>query len=132
MDVMEFVTEVKGPEPGALQKLMGLKESPRSFEVKPSFMYPAMVAHIKEATKKKAAEEGVERYYAMAKRLQGKADYAFNLALLPKRDCNSEVEIQRRAEALEICRLWFTRMLHMAIGGGPMNVRILRDDRYRL
>lgn len=134
MRALEYVTEIPQEKPGPLQRLAGVKPGPRRFEIAPAFLYPTMVNHIMAVLKRqeRPQDSGLQRYYAMAKRLDGKFKDAFDLALRPRGDVDGPIQRERRAEALEICRLWFTRQLHIEIGEKTMVLRILKDDRYRL
>mgnify|MGYP001818927467 CR=1 FL=1 len=132
MDVFDLCTEVERPKPNVLQRLARREPGPRVFEVVPGIMYPAMVRHVVANLKKDPPNDGLRRYYAMAKRIQGKAGYAWESALVSRERCSSDVQVRYRAEALETCRLWFTKMLHQAVNEVPMVVHILGDDRYRL
>lgn len=44
-------------------------------------------------------------------------------------NANARVE---RARLLEAARLWFTEKLHAALNFKPLNLHILKDERYRL
>jgi hypothetical protein len=93
-----------------------------------------MVRHVKNVTNNqfKPKDEGLRQYYSMARRLQKRRADAFDLALKTRGDCDGQSEREARAEALEICRLWFTRQLHIEVNEVPMTLNILEDRSYRL
>ena len=133
MRAMELVTEEQQDKQGLLQRIRGDKSPPRRFAVAPSAMYPTMARYIKNVTKNqvKPKDSGLQMYYSMARRLAKRNNNAFDLVFKSRGDCDSW-ERDSRAEALEICRLWFTRQLHIEIGEKPMTVHILEDRRYSL
>jgi len=109
------------------------------FVVKPSEIYPAMIAEIKAilgddklAPDKfldlKGTPNPLRMYYDEAKSLG--AD-GMDLALVPHAetsDLKASGKIDRN-RALECARKWFTELLHQSIGGKPMGLRILAEDK---
>jgi len=108
------------------------------FAVKPSEMYPAMLAHIKEtlATGKppdkyldtKGTPNPLVMYYDEAKR---QSPEAWELAIVPYSQCGSLSADDKRTRnaALECARKWLTELLHRSIGGTPMGLHILAEDK---
>ena len=108
------------------------------FEAKPSEMYPAMIAHIKEllASGKGPAKyldlEGSQNplimYWDEAKKIGAGG---MDLALVPYSQAVSMDDVGKklRNAALECARKWFTELLHQSIGNKAMGLRILAEDR---
>lgn len=141
---MTFLTKLfgdKGWNPkDYAQKVRGV------WAVTPGTFYPAMIHHIRASL---AAGElppelidiqiqdevdptlAAKRYRNWARRIPESAwrDALLPLAAIPARD---EERIDRRAEALECCRLWFTRALKNAERPAGIRIRILRDERFKL
>ena len=134
MRAMELVTEELQDKQNLLQKLRGEKSPPRRFAVAPSALYPTMAHHIKSVTKNQVRpkDSGLQMYYSMARKLYKRRVDAFDLVLKSRGDCDGQSEREARAEALEICRLWFTRQLHVETGEKTMTVHILEDRRFSL
>lgn len=111
------------------------------FEIDPAEVYPAVIAHIVEVVS--GAEEptelvdvnptfGVDPYLA-ARSYTSKAKAlpasAFDLALVDRDDV-SDADVELRAAALELARLWFTRALKNL--KAPVFIRIKNRPAFRL
>ena len=125
--------------------LAGAGESRHAYVIDPAVFYPAMVEHIQAAVAAgRLPAELVEQNPsidvdpAMAARsyfrkAQAIGPGAWADALTPRSAFTGKDAAERlfyRAEALELCRLWFTRALKNA--KGPLFLRILKNDDYRL
>lgn len=101
-----------------------------SFEVEPGVLYPQTIAHIQNrlASDGWVAPEHLRNHLADARKI---GDEAWGLALTPRAEVPAE-GLPARAEALECARKWFTAALHSAIGNAPMNLRITKDEAWRL
>lgn len=106
--------------------------APCDFEIEPGVLYPAAVEHIKECLAQNIRGDGVIKdvYFPQAQALPAEA---FALALTPRGDVDAG-DLETRAQALELARVWFTEMLHRAVGGDgtQMRLHILKDEAYRL
>lgn len=109
-----------------------------SYAAAASDIYPAVIARIREALETGeiplelvdqnpptgvSREQGALLYLSAARRVP---EAAWSDALMP-RSHFAEAETERiaaRAEALEVARRWFTRSLHLAFGGGRINLHI--------
>jgi hypothetical protein len=111
--------------------------------ISPAMFYPAMIKHIRASLESQdlpaelvdrevnpEVDPGLaaRRYRNWARRI---TPQAWNDALQPPNLNLGERRAIERAEALECARLWFTRALKNH-ESGPVHIRILRDDRYRL
>ena len=120
-------------------------ETRHAYVMDPAVFYPAMVEHIQAAVAagKLPAElvdpkPSVDVDPALAARSYVRKARAIRPgawadALTPRSAFTGEDAADRlfyRAEALELCRLWFTRALKNA--KGPLYVRIREDPDYRL
>ena len=109
----------------------------------PAVFYPAMIEHIQESMAKDELPPelidirinpdvdpclAARRYKGWARRISALAwsDALLPLSVIPAR------RIPARAEALECCRLWFTRALKNAEGPAGIRIRILKDFRFKL
>ena len=128
IDVLKVAVPESRKEP--VRGIFGLGGTERVwYVVDPAVMYPLMISWIRERIKSsKPPEDGTQIYYRTARTvdLQGWVH-----ALLPKDETPAQY-IQDRATALEVARLWFTKMLHNKIGGGSMGLHILANDKYKL
>lgn len=141
-DPFELVTETpREADPGV-----------RWFTADPAVLYPAMVKRIRAALAEEpdgslASRLGVpqelvgadhpdadplaagRRLAAAARKMGDRLD----LALEPFSDAQKWEDWERadRNAALELCRLWFTRALQLAVGG-PAGLRITKNDAYKL
>lgn len=119
MDLEKLTTEVEAIQPGA-----------RRFEVKPSKMYPAAIADLRAALEENRAVSGA---LVMYKGQAGRVDAeAWGLALMSRESMTSQAAIATRMIALDLARLWFTEYLHQSINHAPLELRILKDDDWRL
>ena len=99
------------------------------FAVDPAVMYPAMTTHITEIIQSgRSVPQNLEQYLSRAKKISSAAWGATSVA---RSDVSDDLVVGR-AEALECTRLWFTAMLHAAIGMVPMGVHILKNEDWRL
>jgi hypothetical protein len=118
------------------KSLVKIEERPRPghvwFACDPGIIYPAVIARIREVLKSgefpnelvdlntppEADPRGVARtYLTIARTIQPEA---FKWALQEHDRFYSnytDIEIVRRAQALELARLWFTQALHVQAGG---------------
>ena len=121
------------------------------FVIDPGEMYPAMVEFIQAQITEGKQGDGIIRsqYYPAAQALPAEA---WQLALIPRQEVARKADIEARATALEIARLWFTELLHRALrwqaagmadatfwyteppegAGAPLGLRIEKDERWRL
>jgi len=101
-----------------------------SFEVEPNVLYPQTIAHIRAqlAVDGWVAPEHLRPHFSDAKKI---ADEVWDLALTERAEIPAK-RLAERAEALECARRWFTSALHAAIGNAPMNLRITKDEGWRL
>jgi len=113
--------------------------------VKPSRIYPATIARIMEVrqgdhnlTEFISESDSIANAEAQALRCAMYLQSAqlinplcLELAKKPVRSIGTLTELQARASALELARRWFTAALKMEMGK-QINLRILRDDDYRL
>jgi hypothetical protein len=126
INVKEFVTVEEHPD----------RDFP-TFAIKPTEMYPAMIAHIKEAL---VEGKGPSRFLDLEGTLNPLCMYwdeakilgtaGMDLGLVPHAqtvDFDAK-DKARRNVALECARKWFTELLHQSIGGKPMGVHILAED----
>lgn len=115
------------------------------YEITPGEFYPKMVAWVRTAA---AHEElppelvdsvikaevdpllAARRYKAYAKRIP---DISWSDALVPVNiiAATTQERLSARADALELCRLWFTRAMKNQ-AGGPIKIHILKDERFAL
>ncbi len=101
------------------------------YEIQAAALYPAMVQYVQKVVAQgRCPNADVKVYFEQAKKLDPKA---WEAALSPAQSCPADLK-DARAVALEVCRLWFTEVLHQAHGGGEMNVHIIPDpaNTYRL
>ena len=113
------------------------------YVVDPAVLYPRMAEHIPLALKNEKPPESGNAlliYWTAAKRIPAED---WRLISLATRD-TLKLERGRRAAVLEICRLWFTELLHQAVvkkQGGflsrfrspkPMALRITKNPDYAL
>ena len=92
------------------------------YEVDSSTMYPAMALHVQEVLATGVRAYGpLAGYYDAAQEVdKGAWQYIGTpVERVPPEKVNS------RAICLELCRLWFTEMLHQTQGGGPMSVHLV-------
>ena len=89
------------------------------FEIDPDKLYPAALAHVAEAIDRARPPEPLGQLWD-AGRLVGAQAFADAVTGKPGD--------RARAAALEVARLWFTELLHQAVGGAAMNVHILKGD----
>lgn len=121
------------------------------YNVTPAEMYPAIIAHIQKAFEAYDQSDGIIRsqYYPAALALP---DRAWQLALTPRDEVTKQANIDLRAEALELARVWFTELLHRALRwkaagvespilwpteppaavAAPLGLHIEKDERYKL
>lgn len=119
MRVDSLVTEVQAVQLGT-----------RRFQVEPSVMYPAALADLQNAVEtNRATSTALGTYKAQAGRLDSEA---WGLALVARGEVSSSAALLVRSQALELARLWFTEHLHQHIDYGPLEIRILRNDDWRL
>lgn len=119
MNLNGLAVEVKAVQPGA-----------RRFEVKPAEIYPAALADLQSALEAhRAVDRALSTYKAQAVQLPPEA---WGLAFVPRDELTSQAAIVARAQALELARLWFTEYLHQSIDGGLLEIRILKDEDWRL
>lgn len=112
LDVISFVTENDG-----------------RLDVDTSRMYPAALAHVQDVLSKGIVPGApLDKLYLEAEKIP---EGAWKAALNPPEEC-SEKYLTQRAMALEISRLWFTELLHLAMGGGTMHVHLIKDERFKL
>ena len=109
-----------------------LPEGVRSFAVEPAWMYPEALADMLDAK-----DIAGSLSTALAQEITAiHADLtpeAIALALTPKEDTATwrDEDKQKRARMLNHARRWFTEKLHASINHKPLNVHILRDERFR-
>lgn len=93
------------------------------FAVDPDALYPATLAHVAGALEHPRPAEPLGQLWDRGKKVGAKA-FADAPAGKPGDPA--------RAEALEVARLWFTEMLHQAVGR-PLGLHIAKGDgRWRL
>lgn len=113
----------------AFTNQVGVSDFGPKYEVAPADLYPNMAAHITEVLESGANMPGnLSRYLAQAKALGAEA---FDLVGLAKGE-TLEADLPARAEALEVCRLWFTELLHAAVGYEKIHLHITFDEAYKL
>ncbi len=89
------------------------------FVVRPSALYPAMLLHIQATLASQVRPPGaLGVYYDRA-------------AALPPDVWALAPDQPQRAEALDICRLWFTELLHARWGHAPIGLHILNDPEWK-
>ena len=120
-----FDYAVESPQEGAENR----------FEVVIGEMYPAILSHIQTCLENGVMGGGVIRdsYYPKAQALPSGA---FDLALIPYAQATALPfeDRETRNAALELGRVWFTELLHRAIGGDgvPLHVVLLPDTDFKL
>jgi len=137
--------------PNILTRVLGKGWNPKRFakkekgvwEVTPAVFFPAMIEHIQESLASgELAEELIDiivhpeidpclaarRYRNWARRIP---EQAWTDAMLPP-ELVPDSRIMARAEALECCRLWFTRALKNAERPAGISIHISNDPRFRL
>lgn len=118
--------------------------------VNPNQLYPEMVKFIRTQLVAGVQGDGIIRseYYPAAQALP---EEAWEMALITRQEFTELAEIEVRMRALEICRLWFTELLHralrwQAIGANekfwhteppaeaavPLGLHIEKDEAWRL
>lgn len=120
----------------------------KAFAVAASDLYPPTIARIRDVLASGeipaelvdqnppvgvSREQGALRLLSSARRVPAEA---WDMALEPREDVNHPENVEARAQALETTRHWFTRALHMAAGGGGLNLHIVvngpEDAAFRL
>lgn len=142
MDIFDIVTE---------DVERNQREKERNWYIaNPTDLYPAAIAYIQSQLAEGKQGDGIIRsqYYPAAAALPVRA---WQLALMPRSEVSAK-EIEVRAQALEIARLWFTELLHRALRWkaagvespvlwaseppaaaiAPLGLRIEKDDDWRL
>lgn len=143
MDIFKIATE---------DKERNKRQNERNwFNVDPATMYPAMIEFVQAQLAEGKQGDGIIRsqYYPAAQALPAEA---WALALMPRDEVTRKADIEARANALEIARLWFTELLHRALrwqaagmadgkfwhteppaeAAVPLGLRIVKDERWRL
>lgn len=101
------------------------------FEVDPDQLYPMMAKHLAEVKRTGSTPQGSNVLQSYFGALMALPDDVFECALLPVADVAQE-QWKARNDALELCRLWFTEVLHGTVGG-PMGVHLTpANDQYKL
>lgn len=108
------------------------------FEAAPADMYPAALADMQDAVARAdQLSSALRQIIWPVHDLLNESSIA--VALTPKAEvlaggdsAQVSADLSARAALLEAARLWFTEKLHAAINHAPMQLRILKDDRYRL
>ena len=104
-----------------------------AYAVDPAVMYPAALADMLEALPNASALST-----ALGQEITAVRDILtqeqIDRALTPKDETAewSEEAKSNRARLLNHSRRWFTEKLHAAINHKPLNLHILKDERYRL
>lgn len=102
-----------------------------SFEAAPADLYPAALADMQDAANRVDQLTPALRQIVWPVRdLLTESNVA--AALTPKADVQNSSDLSTRAALLEAARLWFTEKLHAAINHAPMQLRILKDDAFKL
>jgi hypothetical protein len=121
------------------------------YTTNPNALYPAAIEYIQDQLDKERYGDGVIRsqYYPTAAALPAKA---WSLAMIPRDEVTETTEVELRAQALELARVWFTELLHRALrwkaagveseaiwgseppaaAQAPLGLRIKKDDAWRL
>lgn len=92
---------------------------PSAYKIDGTILYPSMVSHIRKvlAGEEELPSAGVALYRSRAKTLMEQDADAFEMALTPRAAWeDGHEDLVPRSEALEICRLWFTRLLKEKVG----------------
>lgn len=103
------------------------------FVVDPDIMYPAMLPHVQDALGRARPNSALGLYWSAGKRLN-LTDADFGLAAFPYSeladadDGADDAARWRRDAVLELCRLWFTELLHVNINQAGMNLFIRKHD----
>ena len=105
----------------------GQLEGRQSFEVAPSFLYPASIEDIRATLSSGRGYTNTD----LDSFVRTVDPVVFDLALKPKSDLSQD-ESQSRVTGLEVARLWFTAKLHALVDHTPMALHITKDDRWRL
>ena len=99
------------------------------FIVAPSALYPAAVAHVNAMRHQPRPQGALGMYWDDA---QSIPEPVWGYALCSLADiADSPLARANRARLLECARLWFTEMLHAAVGAA-IGVHITKDEHWRL
>lgn len=109
-----------------------------SFEAAPADLYPAALADMQDAASRvDQLTPALRQILWPVRDLLTESSIA--VALTTKADvlaggdpAQVSAELAARAALLEAARLWFTEKLHAAINHAPMQLRILKDDAFKL
>lgn len=101
------------------------------FEVDPDVLYPAALAHVVAALGRQRPAEPLGQLWDRGHAIAPDLAEVLAWAKTPRdqfQGADDAAMINARAQLLEVARLWFTELLHQAVGGAPMNVRILKGS----
>lgn len=101
------------------------------YEVEPKTIYKAMQKYAQDLIKNDAPMGDIpsrqRRYYSALRDNQGGLD----LVSVARNEVTKKADIDNRADALETLRHWFTYLIKEA-NGGPVGIRITKDEAFRL
>jgi len=101
------------------------------FEVDPDVLYPAALEHVVAALGRQRPAEPLGQLWDAGQALKPVLADVLTWTKTPRdqfQGADDAAMIAARARLIEIARLWFTELLHQAVGGAPMNVRILKGS----